>query len=165
MDPAAPFFHLDTLGAWGATKPGTKLPKFKPLFPRVATSEIKSASPDSGRDKVQEPLETKPQIRYESFDKLDFRVATIVKAETIPKSKKLLKLDVDLGEIRTIVSGISESYRPEELVGKQVVVVANLKPTKLMGIQSNGMLLAAGDDKACSIVILDKKTAPGTPVN
>jgi methionyl-tRNA synthetase len=165
MDSASPFFQLDALRTWGGTMPGTKLPKFKPLFPRVSTPEKKGASPGSKGNKTQGPVETKPEIRYESFEKLDFRVATIVKAETIPKSKKLLKLEVDLGEIRTIVSGISDSYRPEELVGKQVVVIANLKPTKLMGIQSNGMLLAAGNDKACSLVILDKKTAPGIPVN
>jgi methionyl-tRNA synthetase len=165
MDSKAPFYHLTTLKTWGVTTPGTRLPKFKPLFPRVAPLEKKTAPLDAPAAAARVPRAIKPQIGYESFDELDLRVATIVRAENVPKSQKLLKLEVDLGEIRTIVSGIADSYSPEELIGKQVIVVANLKPAKLMGIQSNGMLLAAGDDKDCSIVILDKKTAPGTPVN
>jgi methionyl-tRNA synthetase len=165
LNSKAPFYHLDILKTWGLTTPGTRLPKFKPLFPRIVLPEKKAASSDAAAGAAQGPPDIKPQIGYERFAELDFRVATIVAAEKVPKSKKLLKLEVDLGEIRTIVSGISESYRPEELVGKQVVVIANLKPAKLMGIQSNGMLLAAEDDTDCSIVILDKKTAPGTPVN
>ena len=97
--------------------------------------------------------------------KLDLRVATIVHAETIPKSKKLLKIEIDMGERRTIVSGISESYRPEDIVGMQVVVLANLKPAKLMGITSKGMLLTAGADSGDSLVILDRNTVPGSSVN
>ena len=86
-------------------------------------------------------------------------------AENIPKSKKLLKIEIDMGERRTIVSGISESYRPEDIVGRQVVVLANLKPAKLMGITSQGMLLAAGADSGDSLVILDRNTVPGSSVN
>jgi methionyl-tRNA synthetase len=107
----------------------------------------------------------KPLITFDDFNKLDLRVATIVHAETIPKSKKLLKIEIDMGARRTIVSGISESYQPEDIVGMQVVVVANLKPAKLMGITSNGMLLAAEGDSGDSLVILDRNTVPGSPVS
>ena len=164
-DPQAPFFHLDTLNSWGITVPGTRLPKFTALFPRVSTPEKKAHASADRKETVPAPVELKPQINYEDFQKLDFRVATIVRAEVVPKSKKLLKLEVDIGEPRTIVSGISNAYTPEALVGKQVVVLVNLKPAKLMGIQSNGMLLAAGDNEDCSLIVLDKKIVPGTPVS
>ena len=91
-------------------------------------------------------------------------MATIVNAEKIPKAKKLLKLEVDLGGKRTIVAGIAENYSPDELVGKQIIVVANLKPAKLMGTQSNGMLLAAVDNAGATLAILDKPVDPGTPL-
>jgi methionyl-tRNA synthetase len=164
LDPEKPFYHLDTLNVWGLTSPGTRLPKFTPLFPRV--SEPKDKSPGTETEKTTKTsLKAKTQIDYDTFAKLDLRVATIVRAEAVQKSKKLLKLEVDLGETRTIVSGIAHAYSPETLVGKQVVVVANLKPAKLMGIQSEGMLLAATNDSELSLVILDQKTSPGTPVS
>ena len=81
------------------------------------------------------------------------------------RAKKLLKLEVDLGEKRTIVAGIAAHYTPEELVGKQVIVAANLKPAKIMGILSNGMLLAAIDDFGCAVATMDKKVKPGTPLS
>jgi len=93
------------------------------------------------------------------------RVATVLKAEAIPKSKKLLKLEVDMGEIRTIVAGISQSYEPKDIIGRQVIVVANLKPAKLMGVESNGMVLAAVDQQGASIAAPGRKVAPGTPVS
>ena len=87
-------------------------------------------------------------INYDDFAKLDLRVGTIVAAEKVPKADKLLKLQVDLGfETRTIVSGIAEHFQPENITGKQVVVVANLAPRKMRGIESNGMILMA-EDKA-----------------
>ena len=86
----------------------------------------------------------KSTIAYDDFDKIDLRVAQILEAVKVPKSKKLLKLLVDLGfEKRTIVSGIALSYEPEQLIGKKVLVVANLAPATLMGIESQGMILAA----------------------
>ena len=88
----------------------------------------------------------------------------MIYAEAIPKTKKLLKLDVDIGERRTIVAGISENYRPEDLMGKQVIIVANLKPAKLMGVLSNGMLMAAVDGSECVVATLDKKVKPGIPL-
>ena len=83
----------------------------------------------------------------------------------MPKSKKLLKLTVKVGEeVRTIVAGIAEHYEPESLVGRKVVVVANLKPTTLMGIESNGMVLAASDGGALALLSLDKDLPPGAKV-
>ena len=96
---------------------------------------------------------------------MDLRVGRVIKAEAVPKAKKLLKLEVDLGENRTIVAGIAGSYSPESLVGKQVIVLANLQPAKLMGILSQGMLLAAVDDNRCTVATLDGVVKPGTALS
>ena len=93
------------------------------------------------------PVPQPEQITFEDFGKIDLRTGVVISAENIEKSKKLLKLQVNLGgETRQIVAGIAEHYTPEALVGKSVVVVANLKPAKLMGVESRGMLLAANDE-------------------
>jgi methionyl-tRNA synthetase len=92
-------------------------------------------------------------------------VATVVSAQAVPRARKLLQLEVDLGEKRTIVSGIAGSYAPDDLVGKQVIVVANLKPAKLMGVLSKGMLIAATDDSGVTVATLDKAISPGTPLS
>ena len=100
-------------------------------------------------EKAAPTAETKPvkaEIVYDDFAKLDLKVGTIVKAEKVEKADKLLKLEIDLGfEVRTIVSGIALHFTPEEIVNKQVVVVANLAPRKMRGIESNGMILMAED--------------------
>ena len=99
-------------------------------------------------EKGEEREAIKPTIQYEDFAKLDFRTGTITTAEAVPKADKLLKLTVDLGsEQRTIVSGIAQFFKPEELPGQPVVVVANLAPRKLRGIESQGMILMAENDK------------------
>jgi methionyl-tRNA synthetase len=106
-----------------------------------------------------------PALSIEDFMKVELRVAKIVEAERVPKSKKLVKMSVDVGtERRTIVAGIAEAYEPEALVGKSVVIVANLKPAKLMGIESNGMVLAASPEGGLPIVINAEPAAPGTRV-
>lgn len=87
-------------------------------------------------------------IGIEDFMKVDLRVAKVLTCEKVPKSKKLLKMDVDLGfETRQILAGLSQFLLPEEMIGRRVVVVANLKPAKLMGLESNGMILAASPDE------------------
>ena len=111
---------------------------------------------------IQPPI--KPEITLEEFGKIDLRVATVIQAERIPKAKKVLKLEVDLGHKRTIVAGIAQNYAPEELVGKQIIIVANLKPAKLMGVISNGMLVAAVDNSGPTLAALDKPADPGTPL-
>ena len=98
--------------------------------------------------------------------KVELRVAKVLEAEAVPKSKKLLKLTVDTGsEQRTIVAGIAEAYQPEQLVGRTIVIVANLKPAKLMGIESNGMVLAASPDGGKpTLVGFDQDVPPGARV-
>jgi methionyl-tRNA synthetase len=98
--------------------------------------------------------------------KVQLKVAKILEAANVPKSKKLVQLKVDVGEPepRTILAGIAESYQPEQLVGRTIVVVANLKPAKLMGIESNGMVLAASPDGGGAQLVNAEPAAPGTRV-
>ena len=127
---------------------GQKLGKVEVLFQKVEDMEIEKQMEKLGESVAMhehpslQPL--KAEVSYGDFDKMDFRIGQIVAAEKVAKSKKLLKLLVDLGFTqRTVVSGISLHYKPEDLIGKKVVVVANLQPTKIMGIESAGMILAA----------------------
>ena len=109
-------------------------------------------------------VETKSEITIDEFAKLDLRTAVIVEAEKVEKSRKLLKLKVKCGdEFRTVVSGISDYYDPDSLIGKTVVIICNLKPTKLCGILSEGMLLAA-DDGAVKLVTVDSECKDGAEV-
>ena len=106
--------------------------------------ENTALKPADEKDAVIAPV--KSQIQFDDFSKIDLKVATIISATKVEKADKLLKLEVDLGfEKRTIVSGIAMHFAPEEIVGKQVVVVANLAPRKMRGIESNGMILMAED--------------------
>jgi methionine--tRNA ligase beta chain len=104
-------------------------------------------------------------ISFEDFQKIELKVAKIIEAEKIERSEKLLKLIVDLGnEKRQLVAGIAKYYRPEDLIGKEIVIVANLEPKKLMGIESQGMLLAANVDGKPVILIPEKEVPPGTKI-
>ena len=146
---------------WGVTPAGTKTQPGEPLFPRIdleaLMQEVEGSNP---------PLEHKEEVTIDDFAKLEFRVAEVVKCEAHPKADKLLVLSVKLGpEERTIVSGIKEWYKPEELEGKKVIIVANLKPVKLRGIESQGMILAAEDsDGNLSVSALDRDIASGSEV-
>ena len=163
LDPQKPFYHFDVINTWKTLEPGTIIPKAISLFPRIDTPA--SATGQLDRDSSDStPAAIKPEIPIEIFSQIDLRIGTVTNAEAIPKAKKLLKLEVDIGESRTIVAGIAEHYSPPELIGKQVIIVANLKPTKLMGVLSRGMLLAAVDDDQCTLATPDKKTKPGTQV-
>ncbi|MGN6291665.1 MAG: methionine--tRNA ligase [Chitinophagaceae bacterium] len=117
----------------------------------------------------EQPKETpsaKAEIQYDDFAKLDLKVGTITAAEKVAKADKLLKLEVDLGfEKRTIVSGIALHFEPSAIIGKQVVVVANLAPRKMRGIESNGMILMAEDNGKLKFVNPDESTANGSPVS
>jgi len=105
------------------------------------------------------------RISFDEFGKVDLRVAKIVSAEPVPKAKKLLKLVVDLGEEqRQVVAGIAEAYAPETLVGKKVIFVANLKPATIRGVESQGMILAAGGESILGLSAIDKDVPPGTKV-
>ena len=106
------------------------------------------------------------RISIDDFMKVELRVAKVLAAEKVPKSSRLLKLHVDVGtEQRTLVAGIAEAYEPEALVGRTVVIVFNLKPAKLMGIESNGMVLAASPDGGLpEVITFLNPPAPGTRV-
>lgn len=163
LDPDTGFYRLENLRQWKSLPSGSRMKKSIILFPRIDGSK----KPRSDRGPTSEmPAgdvpEIKKEISLEEFAKVDLRVATVVRAEKIPRAKKLLKLEVDIGVRKTIVAGIAEGYAPEDLVGKQIVFVANLKPAKLMGIVSEGMMVAAVNEKICTVATVDKKTAPGT---
>ena len=164
MDPEKPFYNLDSLKTWKTMIPGTSLPKSTTLFPRIDLKKG-DTSPPGVKDQSSEPVAIKPEITLDTLNKVDLRVATVVHAEAMPRAKKLLKLEVDIGKKRTIVAGISADYAPEDIVGKQVIVVANLKPAELLGILSQGMLLAAVDKNGCTVATLDKKVKPGTSLS
>lgn len=167
------FFMADAV--WGKLATGTKVQKGEPLFPRIEVTEagetviaatkktaakaIKAEAPKAEAKKEAKPAAAAAgEITIEDFAKIDLRVATVVAAERVPKTDKLIKLQVKIGdEERTIVSGIAQHYEPENLIGKNVIVIANLKPAKLRGIESRGMVLAASDGEG-NLVLAD---APG----
>lgn len=125
---------------------GEQVKKGAPIFPRLdiekELEELEAMKGGGNEENI--PLELKPEIEYDDFDKMDFRVGTILSAEKHPKADKLLVFQVKLGtETRQIISGVANYFKPEECVGKKVVVVANLKPRKLRGLESKGMILFA----------------------
>jgi methionyl-tRNA synthetase len=148
---------------WGRLPAGTRVAKIAALFPRIVASEA-AAGADAGR---AGPAAGAPSARIsiDEFQKIDLRVAMVLAAEAVPKSKKLLKLRVSLGsEERTVLAGIAEHYTPADLVGKKVVVVANLQPAKLMGIESQGMVLAGEGEQGLGVMTLDRDLPPGAKV-
>ena len=113
------------------------------------------------------PAAAPPQITIDEFMKIQLKTAKVLTAERVPKSEKLLKLQVSLGEgaeQRQIVAGIGKKYEPEALIGKTIIIVANLKPAKLMGIESQGMILAAGDSEVRGLATILEEVDPGTKV-
>src|SRR5262249_30957816 len=124
------------------------------------------SAPGTAAPGTQNPITVSDRISIDDFMKVELRTAKVLTAERVEKSKKLLKLTVDVGaEHRTLVAGIAEAYEPESLVGRTVVVVFNLKPAKLMGIESNGMVLAASPDGGKpEVVTFANPPAPGTRV-
>ena len=147
--------------------------KVPPLFPRVEEplmQEAPEAEPNKPKEEKKDMKnETKEQdnlIEIGQFFETSLKVGTVVEAEEVPKSKKLLKLQVDLGEDkpRQVVAGIKEFYSPSDLLNTQVCVVANLKPAKLMGMMSEGMLLAAKDEDGLCLVRPEKSKKAGTPI-
>lgn len=145
---ASPPRSFDAL-AWGGTPTGAPLSEPAPLFPRIdKEAYLAETKAPEKKATMETAAPEKTPISIDQFFQAELKVATITAAEAVPKSNKLLKLTADLGEgsPRTIVAGIALAYRPEELVGRQVVVVANLQAAKLMGVESQGMVLAASLD-------------------
>ena len=110
---------------------------------------------------------TKEEIDIDFFRKLDLKVAKVIEAENVEKSSRLIKIKVSLGDReKTVLSGIRGAYSAEDLIGKKVVIIDNLKPAKIMGLESQGMLLAAGDeDGSVSLLMTDKDVKEGSPIN
>jgi methionyl-tRNA synthetase len=145
---------------WGRLAPGTPVQKVSALFPRIEAKVSDEAKPAAAAPAAA------ARIPIDEFKKVELRVAEVLAGERVPKSKKLLKLTVKVGEdVRTIVAGIAEHYEPESLVGRKIVIVANLQPASLMGVESNGMVLAASHEGTLALLSLDKDLPPGSKVS
>lgn len=156
--------RISDIEGWGKTPVGIQINKPEQLFPRIEIEEEKSEAKkevkENKKAKKEEPKASEKakenedgMIGIEDFSKIDLRVVEILAAEPVPKTDKLMKIQVSLGdEERTVVSGIAKHYKPEDLIGKHVVLVANLKPAKLRGVMSHGMLLAASKGDELQIV-------------
>jgi methionyl-tRNA synthetase len=166
----------ESLTDFGVIPSGTKVEKDAPIFPRLEIAEevefIKTKMQGSA-PAVEEEKEVKPEEKPEEIDeiaiddfmKIDLRVAEVVQAEPIKKADKLLKLQLDLGyEKRQVVSGIAQYYKPEELVGRKVICITNLKPVKLRGELSQGMILAGSKDGQLSLATVDQTLPNGSKV-
>jgi methionyl-tRNA synthetase len=152
---------LKDADGWGVLEPGRRIGTPEALFPRL---EKKTKTEES--EVIVNQEKSLPEISFEEFSKMDLRVAVVLEAERVQGADKLLKLKIDLGsETRQIVAGIAEQYSPEEMIGKRIVVVANLKPAKIRGIESKGMLLAGKDGELLSLVCADKEVKGGSPVS
>lgn len=159
---------------WDVLGKGIEVQRGEPLFPRIDMSQfeveekdtVEKASVEKGTKESEESFAPiKEEISIDDFAKIDLRVAKVLQAEKVPKTDKLLKLEIEVGgKTRTIVSGIAQHYAPEELVGKHVVIVANLKPAKLRGILSEGMILAASHGEVLEVLTLDKEISAGAQV-
>lgn len=160
----------DSIASFDGTKAGTKVVKGDALFPRIDI-EAKIEELNNLKKEEKPKREVKPikeEITIDDFDKIDLRVVKVISCEAVKGAKKLLKLKVDLGgEERQVISGIAKYYKPEELVGKSVVLVANLKPVKLRGELSEGMILAAAtdDDSELFTVGIHGELPTGSQVN
>jgi methionyl-tRNA synthetase len=171
----------DAATSWGLLKPGTRIAAAEPLFPRIErTTGIQNTEDRMRKTKMddeakpaaagqqpatnaQQPSEELIDIDY--FKKVKLRTAEIIAAEKAPNADKLLRLQVKIGEeTRQVLAGIAQWYAPESLVGQQVVIVANLKPATIRGLESNGMLLAAQDEGGVVILTPQRKMATGSPI-
>ncbi len=141
---------------WFSLKSGKKVGEKEILFPQIEEDET-----------MDEKVERKEYVTIEEFKKFDLRVAEILEAEKIEKSNKLLKLKINIGsEQRTLVAGLAKFYAPEEMVGKKIIVIKNLKPAKLFGVESKGMLLAASNEQGeLAILTPEKDISPGAKIS
>ncbi|HAR5900927.1 TPA: methionine--tRNA ligase [Staphylococcus pseudintermedius] len=151
------------------TEPIMVTEKPQPIFPRLdveaEVSYIKASMQPPKEESVEEEVPDKAQIDIKDFDKVEIKAATIIDAEKVKKSNKLLKIQVDLGyEKRQIISGIAQFYAPENIIGKKVAVVTNLKPAKLMGQKSEGMILSAEKDDVLTLISLPNAVQNGAVI-
>ena len=157
--------EFDTVAEWGRLPVGLTVSRGEPIFPRVDVKKQKQSQPkEAARPKQKQAKEIPSLVSFADFQKLDLRVARILNAEPVEGADRLLKLQVDLGtEKRQVVAGIAEHYKPEVLVGKQVIVVANLEPATIRGVESHGMILAGSGD-AVVLATLETEMPLGTQV-
>jgi methionyl-tRNA synthetase len=144
--------------------------EISPLFPKIDDKKVRkqldklAVAAQQANPKPQ--IEHKPQVEFADFEKLEIRVVKVIEAEKIKKSNKLLKLKIDIGgEERTVVSGISKFYKPEDIMGKKVAMVLNVKPRKIMGINSEAMILAAKTDDKMKIVVPEGDIDSGSEIS
>ncbi len=167
--------NINQFNEWGTLKPGTEISDPGSLFPRIDTKKSKEQSnkkqpqqsKNSGKksDKDSKSENSAGLITIDKFFETKLKTAKVLEAEKVEGADKLLKLQIDIGnEKRQIIAGIAESYTPEEIVGKIIIVVANLQPAKIRGIESQGMLLAAKNKKRLTLVTLDADIPPGLSV-
>ncbi|OIJ20538.1 methionine--tRNA ligase [Anaerobacillus alkalidiazotrophicus] len=163
----------DSMNEFGVLHSGVKVAKAEPIFPRLDVAEevakiVEMMEGPSQKPVVEEPQVEAPEvdeITIDDFFKVDLRVAQVLKAEPVKKANKLLKIQLDLGyEQRQVVSGIAEYYKPEELVGKKVICVTNLKPIKLRGELSQGMILAASHGGKLTLATIEQSLPNGSQV-
>ncbi|MBF0516755.1 MAG: methionine--tRNA ligase [Nitrospirae bacterium] len=161
--------RLSEVSRWGLIEIGMQIQGMEQLFPRIET-EVKAAKPQAA---VPSPKEERPMnavdnvvdiVDIADFAKIKLKTAKVITAEAVKGSNKLIRLTVDSGEARQVVAGIGKHYTPEELVGKTVVIVANLKPAKLMGVESQGMVLAASDPDGLTLITVDREIPAGAQV-
>jgi methionyl-tRNA synthetase len=135
------------------------------LPPEASPAAAPAATPAPAGATPAAPAAAPAEIAIDDFAKVDLRVAKVVACERVPKADKLLKLTLDVGaEQRTVVSGIAAAYQPDQLIGRTVIYLANLKPAKIRGVLSQGMILAAGDAEVLGLSALDRDVPPGTRV-
>ncbi len=159
----------ESLNEFGVIPEGTKVQKGKPLFPRLDVEKevayIKENMKGVAQVKEEKQEQKTNEITIDDFFKVDLRVAKVLHCERVKNADKLLKFQLDLGsEKRQVISGIAEYYKPEELIGKNVICVTNLKPVKLRGELSEGMILSAEKDGVLSVITADEKLPPGSKV-
>ncbi len=174
---AAARVELRELGRWGVLAPGAKVVEIESLFPRIVLEERKGAAEakkaPGAAEKKPAPAEArpaapaeKPLLTFEQFKQIELKTAKVLAAEKVQGADKLLKLRIDVGGVeRQIVAGVAQYYGPEEIVGKTIVIVANLAPAKIRGVESNGMLLAAKDGKALGLITPDRSVASGSSIS
>jgi methionyl-tRNA synthetase len=152
--------------SWGKLTTCTTIQSGAQLFPRIDLKKNTEKKMEKNETPAPKPEGAGPElVGIEDFMKVDLRVGKIVSVERVEKSEKLVKLKVDIGtETRQVVAGIGKSYTPEDLMGKTIVIVINLKPAKLMGVESQGMLLAANSGEALAVVTFDREIKPGSRV-
>ncbi|MBN2031699.1 MAG: methionine--tRNA ligase [Deltaproteobacteria bacterium] len=163
---------LDDAGEWGIGKAVRPIAKAPHLFQRIEgqkeagsrRSEVGAQRSADSAGEMQTSKSEQDMVSFKEFRRMDIRIGTVKGAEAIPGSKKLLRLTVDIGEQRTVVAGLAGVYAEQDLINKQVVVLANLEPVNFMGVESRGMLLAAEDGSGVHILMPDTESVPGSKV-